>query len=746
MEMKTAVKTAMLTALGFVGVASAALPPNTMLRHGWTCDGVPVTVPRTWNAADGTNEIVLAAGSLSARHVLVRRTPAPFPVPEPYRDVFCRCDLHPRWRPDGRQLGFNSVHEGSRQVYVIDVKEADAELLDEDFTRPLSNAWRLPAKWRVADGAGYGWSKALVYENDDKDWYEFASCALPGLRPLMKAEATFRVKADPGFVGKVGATIAWDDADGKYAGGSGGTTVPWGDKSLVPDTQGFVTLTVKTPSIPACAARCHLDLYVARGSVGKVAFDDVKVRLTDVRRVGRMFANGYQGEVARGDAKVTVRLSCEGMDPLPKAVFTYLGADGRRQSVPPTELTPTTARLVVPVTELAPGAQTVGFALTGADGRDLGTASCPLARTAGPTPRKVRFDEYNRTIVDGRPFFPIGMFWSENTYAIPGALDEYAKGPFNCLQNYERRMTRAMLDDYWKRGLRVLASVKDIYAPTEKGARIGDGRIKTMADEEKYVTDVVTDLRDHPALLAWDICDEFGEALTPRLEIMHRRVRRLDPDHPTFICICDPNAAGRMVDGYDVVGVDPYPVANPYCGTDRPEQLLPERGAVTSAGDAAQVVREAMDGCRAMWHVPQAFAWKWDFAKRKELRFPTRKELSNMTWQMVADGANGIFLYSYGQIRNKPERLHGEDWRPYFQTACAVAQELKDRYETLVALPGPAAADVPKTVRVRTWTLAGGTLAVLVVNRGNDPVKGAFRVPGKGEVAFDLAGLEVKWL
>jgi len=44
-----------------------------------------------------------------------------FFVPEPYRDIYCRCDLHPRWRPDGRQLGFNSVHEGSRQVYVIDV-------------------------------------------------------------------------------------------------------------------------------------------------------------------------------------------------------------------------------------------------------------------------------------------------------------------------------------------------------------------------------------------------------------------------------------------------------------------------------------------------------------------------------------------------------------------------------------------------------------------------------------------------
>ena len=34
----------------------------------------------------------------------------------------CRCDLHPQWRPDGKQIGFNSVHEGSRQVYVMDEK------------------------------------------------------------------------------------------------------------------------------------------------------------------------------------------------------------------------------------------------------------------------------------------------------------------------------------------------------------------------------------------------------------------------------------------------------------------------------------------------------------------------------------------------------------------------------------------------------------------------------------------------
>ena len=32
-----------------------------------------------------------------------------------------RCDLHPRWRPDLREVCIDSVHERERQVYLIDV-------------------------------------------------------------------------------------------------------------------------------------------------------------------------------------------------------------------------------------------------------------------------------------------------------------------------------------------------------------------------------------------------------------------------------------------------------------------------------------------------------------------------------------------------------------------------------------------------------------------------------------------------
>jgi Tol biopolymer transport system component len=53
-----------------------------------------------------------------------RRVPlGSFDAPEPYRGEW-RCDLHPRYSPDGRRITIDSTHGGQgRQIYLIDVSE-----------------------------------------------------------------------------------------------------------------------------------------------------------------------------------------------------------------------------------------------------------------------------------------------------------------------------------------------------------------------------------------------------------------------------------------------------------------------------------------------------------------------------------------------------------------------------------------------------------------------------------------------
>ena len=69
-----------------------------------------------WNSNKERNFVLIRVEDEAVRSL------GTFFVPEEYQEQYSRCDLHARWRSDGSQIAFNSVHEGTRQVYISDVK------------------------------------------------------------------------------------------------------------------------------------------------------------------------------------------------------------------------------------------------------------------------------------------------------------------------------------------------------------------------------------------------------------------------------------------------------------------------------------------------------------------------------------------------------------------------------------------------------------------------------------------------
>lgn len=99
--------------------AYEAVRPDILTKNGhcsFTRDG-------TWLLTDeypdeNSRQALLLWHMAEERLVVLGR----FHSPEPFRGEI-RCDMHPRWSRDERKVSFDSIHEGTRQIYVADVAE-----------------------------------------------------------------------------------------------------------------------------------------------------------------------------------------------------------------------------------------------------------------------------------------------------------------------------------------------------------------------------------------------------------------------------------------------------------------------------------------------------------------------------------------------------------------------------------------------------------------------------------------------
>ena len=108
---------------------------------------------------------------------------------------------------------------------------------------------------------------------------------------------------------------------------------------------------------------------------------------------------------------------------------------------------------------------------------------------------------------------------------------------------------------------------------------------------------------------------------------------------------------------------------------------------------------------------------------------PTREEMSNMVWQGVANGANGIIAYSYSGLR---QNLKGAAFDKAWADACAFVFEVKKMEPVLLSDDLPLKeADLPDGISVRAWR-SKGRCWYLVVNGTRERMSASVPIPVRG--------------
>lgn len=517
--------------------------------------------------------------------------------------------------------------------------------------------WQLPGNYALSRTLARTGDCSLRGENRDPERYELAIHSVP-LQPGRAYELSGWVRTE-GVEGD-GATICleWGGADG-WIGGA----YPAGRSG---DSEWFF-IRATTKHLPAEVTNGHVTCYFRRGTTGVAWWDDIEVREISLPAMDTMLAlPNARGELPPdGDCEVAVVCRLVPLETVkleaPRVRLTITGNGVSVVSEHPVAPGEATA-MVRGRVNAAQDPDRAAVELLDASGTVHWQTRYSLSRASvAPDQRKVYIDDRGRTIVDGEPFFPIGLYLGRMS---PEDLDIIATSAVNCVMPYSSladsiETTRSLLDAAAARGIKVLFSVKDCYEPHEHAWPVTS--FGPWATTEEVVRGAVREFRDHPAILAWYVNDELPLTVRPSLERNFRWVAEEDPHHPAWAVLWQVHELFEYMGTCDVIGTDPYPV--------------PE-ASVFRAAEWARMTVEATHGARGVWMVPQAHNWgiySSDEAGREGKRAPNEAELRAMTYMHLAEGAKGLVYYSFFDMKRDYVESFDSHWERFTRIAGEVA-------------------------------------------------------------------------
>ncbi len=356
---------------------------------------------------------------------------------------------------------------------------------------------------------------------------------------------------------------------------------------------------------------------------------------------------------------------------------------------------------------------------------------------AAPPVKEVKID-HDRMIalVDGEPFFPLGIFRVPMEY-----MSEVANAGFNTAlfwgyygkEDSWKIMKATKTDDEKEKFISeyLAAAVKAGLMVVEPPGRFSDDnpfKTRNHADfaqkHHQYVNQrlplITSVMKQYPNFLAYYGFDEPFEPQYPQCLEFFEKMQELDPYHPVVLLFC--GFIRDWPDTFDIVALDTYGIS----------QLLPVAHYYQEVRRAAQLAESYN---RPFWHVPMLEA------AGASTRPITASEQRIQTYLSVIAGARGLFWFVW------PAK-HRANWAEL----CKLTSELNvltpvliektPRFVTHISPP-----EMKDTIPVLIKN-HHGTCYIITANTSTEPINAKFSLPisykGKIEIMFNSRSLKLE--
>ncbi len=272
--------------------------------------------------------------------------------------------------------------------------------------------------------------------------------------------------------------------------------------------------------------------------------------------------------------------------------------------------------------DLPIGDYSLDISLIDENGQSIGSQSFPI-RVLAPAPEEVTFDRNRICYINGKPFFPIGIFHVSRVALnelndrakqiglpmldLESVIKDVRDHGFNTIHN-----TCAMPDDDYVR----MAKEAGLYV-------IPEAECPPVAEFAKYRKTA----EEFGNILFWYGFDEPAGEKMERAIKAHEQYVREDPDRPTSGAINEPALFDSGAKAFDILMMDPYFV-----------RFAP----LSKIGEWVDEGISATGGTKPIWVIPQAFAI--DYNNYSE---PTPVELRFQAYISIVHGATGLDWYAY---------------------------------------------------------------------------------------------------